>query len=587
MKKIILGVITFGLVFTACDSNNTKEDNPQQSLEAKGGKSYGGVLMINETEFLKNLFPHNIVDVISYRVAAQMYEGLFTFNQSDLSIENRLCESYEVSDEGTIYTFKIKKGVFFHNDECFPQGKGREMNANDIKFCFTQLCTQDRNNQGFTLFKGLLKGADDYYNASANGTPDFEIEGIKVIDDFTIQLELIKPNALFIMNLATPFGFIFPKEAYEKYGLDMREKIVGTGPFMLQSIEDEINVIMKRNPNYHRIDEHGNKLPFLDAVKVTFVPDKKSELFTFKKGELDMIYGLPTEHIIEILEASTSENGEYGNYNLQRDPEMNTHALAFQLKDDLFKNINVRKAFSFAVNREKILDFVLNGEGYAPGNFGITPPIPQFRDNGYDATHIKGYSLNVDSARYYLKKAGFENGRGFPKTTLDLNAGGERNTNVAEEVIKQLKENLNIDVEINIVPMAQHIENFQHGKTNFFRFAWQADIPTAQNFLWLLYGKDVPSSFEETSHPNVMRYKNSKYDELYEKGINSLTIEEANINFLKAEQLAMKDAPFIVLWYDEGYRLLQSRVKDFPNNPMQFRDFSSVYLQKAEKLVSN
>ena len=587
MKKIIVSAIALSLVFTGCNTNKTVSETTVETPVAKGGKSYGGVLMVNENEFFKNLYPHNIVDAISYRVASQMYEGLFTFNQNDLSIEKRLCDSYKVSEDGLKYTFKIKQGVFFHSNECFKDGEGRELIAEDFKFSFTQLCTQDKNNQGFILFKDLLKGANEYYQASLNGTPDFEVEGIKVIDKYTLELSLIKPSAFFITNLATPSGYVFPKEAYEMYGLDMREKVVGTGPFVLQSIEDEINVILKKNNNYHRKDEHGNQLPFLDAIKISFIPDKKSELFTFKKGNLDMIYGLPTEHIINILETTQSENGEYSNYNLQRKPEMGTHFLGFQMNDDVFKNRNVRLALSYAIDRVKILESVLNNEGFAPGNFGITPPIPEFKKNGYDATLIKGYSLNLDSARYYLKKAGFPNGKGFPKTTLDLNSGGLINVDVAQEVKKQLKEHLNIEIDINIVPLAQHIDNFQYGKTNFYHFAWIADIPTAQNFLWMLYGKDVTKNFEKPSYPNTMRYQNDKYDEYYEKALNSLTLEEANQNFLKAEQQAMNDAPIIVLWYDEGYRLLQSRVKDCPNNPMQFRDFGSVYLEKAERLPSN
>ena len=466
----------------------------------------------------------------------------------------------------------------------FPDGKGREMTANDVKFCFTLLCTQNRSNQGFTIFDGVVKGANDYYSASANGTPDFEIEGIKVVDDYTIQIELIKPTALFTTNLARPFGYIFPKEAYEKYGLDMRENVVGTGAFTLQTIEDGIAIYMKRNNNYHGVDEHGNKLPFLDAITVRFIPDKKTELFEFKKGEIDMIYRLPTEHIIEILEATISKNGEYSNYNLQRDPEMTTHILGFQTKDDLFNDINLRKAFSFAVDRVKILEYVLNGEGFAAGNYGITPPIEQFKNNGYDATKVKGYTFNADSAKYYLTKAGYPNGKGFPNITLDLNSGGERNTNVALEVTKQLKEVLNVNVEINVLPMAQHIDNMQNAKTNFFRVAWGADVPNAENFVWMMYGKNVPSSKEETSYPNLMRYQSEEFDALYEAGLSSRTIEEASENFMKAEQLAINEAPFIVLWYDEGYRLLQSYVKDCPNNPMQFRDFSTTYIQKTEKL---
>lgn len=584
MKKVIVGAIALSFLLVGCQKGDEKNNDSSSALEAKGGKSYGGVLTINENEFFKNLFPHSIVGAVSNRIASQMYEGLFTFNEVDLSTEKRLCEDFTVSENGLIYTFSIKKGVYFHDDACFPDGKGRELKADDIKFCFTQLCTQKRSNQGFSIFDGSVKGANEYYEASANDTPDFEVEGIKVIDDYTIQIELLKPNALFTTNLARPFGFIFPKEAYSTYGMDMREKVVGTGPFMLQSIEDDHEVLMKRNPNYHGVDEVGNKLPFLDAIKVRFIPDKKTELFEFKKGSIDMIYRLPTEHIIEILEATISKNGEYSNYLLQHDPEMTTHILGFQTKDDLFKDINVRKAFSFAVDRVKILEYVLNGEGSAPGIYGITPPIEQFKKNGYDATTVKGYSYQPDSAKYYLSKAGFANGKGFPNVTLDLNSGGERNTNVALEVTKQLKECLNVNVEINVVPMAQHIDNMQHAKTNFFRVAWGADVPNAENFVWLLYGKSVPATMEETSYPNLMRYQNPEFDALYEAGVNAISLDEANQNFMKAEQLAMNDAPLIVLWYDEGYRLLQSYVKGCPNNPMQFRDFSVTYLEKAEKL---
>ena len=584
MKKVIVSAIALGVLFSSCSDKGGEQAQTQDKLEAKGGKAYGNVLTVNENEFFKNLFPHSIVDAVSDRVASQMYEGLFTFNETDLSTEKRLCEDFQVSEDGLTYTFKIKKGVFFHDNECFEGGKGRELKADDIKYCFTQLCTQSANNQGFTIFDGVVKGANEYYEASANGTPEFEVEGIKVVDDYTIQIELIKPTALFTTNLARPFGYIFPKEAFDKYGLDMRENVVGTGPFSLASIEDGIAVYLKRNANYHGSDEHGNKLPFLDAVTIKFIPDKKTELFEFKKGEIDMIYRLPTEHIIEILEASMSNNGEYSNYNLQRDPEMTTHVLGFQTKDEVFNDINVRKAFSYAIDKAKILDFVLNGEGFAPGHYGLTPPIPQFKKGGYDASQIKGYQFNADSAKYYLSKAGFNSGKGFPNITLDLNSGGERNTNVALEVTKQLKEVLNVNVEINVLPMAQHIDNMQHAKTNFFRFAWGADVPNAENFVWILFGKDVPESKDVTSYPNLMRYQNEEFDNYYQAGLNSINIEEANENFMKAEQIAMNDAPFIVLWYDEGYRLLQSYVKDCPNNPMQFRDFSAVYIQKADKL---
>jgi oligopeptide transport system substrate-binding protein len=584
MKRLLLTLACAGVLLSSCDTTKETGSGESSSLTAaKGGRYYGGVFKVNESDYIKNLFPHNITDAISYRVANQVYEGLMKFNQSDLSLVKGLAEDYSVDPSQTVYTFKIRKGVFFHDNECFPDGKGRELTAEDVKFCFTQLCTQNINNQGFSVFQGILKGADEYYKASEGGkTPNFEVEGIKVIDPYTIEFTLTAPNSIFLYNLARPFTYIFAKEAFEKYGLEMRTKAVGTGPFKIFSIEDDISIILKKNENYWGSDEHGNKLPFLDAIKIKFIKDKKTELLEFKKGNLDMMYRLPTDHIIEILEEVSSNKGQYSQYDLQRTPEMATHFLSFLNQGKIFNNKDLRKAFSFAIDRKKILEFVLNGEGYAPATHGITP-IDIFKNPSYDVAKINGYDLNLDSAKFYLAKAGYPDGKGFPKITLELNSDGERNAAVAEEIQKQLKEHLNISIELNIVPFAQLVENMINGKSDFFRGGWIADYPNPENFLWFFYGKTVPSSIEKPSYPNMMRYKSDKFDNLYEAGLKATTQEEAFKHFLEAENVVMQDAPIMVLWYDEGYRLMQSFVKNFPNNAMQYRDFSSVYFEYPKK----
>ena len=120
MKKVIVGAIALSFLLFSCSKNEEKGNEKKEVLEAKGGKAYGNILTINENEFFKNLFPHSIVDAISHRVASQMYEGLFTFNERDLTTEKRLCEDFTVSEDGLTYTFKLKKGVYFHDNECFP-----------------------------------------------------------------------------------------------------------------------------------------------------------------------------------------------------------------------------------------------------------------------------------------------------------------------------------------------------------------------------------------------------------------------------------------------------------------------------------
>jgi peptide/nickel transport system substrate-binding protein len=574
MKRFIFFLIIAALI-SACGGGNSGNSDTNTTREAKGGKRYGGIFKVNQNEYVRSLYPLNIVDVYSYRVSTLIYEGLFKFNPTTLEPALAIAESFEVDDTGTIYTIKLRKGVRFHDADCFPDGKGREVTAEDVKYCFTMVCTQDKNNQGFTIFEGLLKGADEYYKASAGGNkPAKEIEGIKVIDSHTIRLELVKPYSLFTYNLARPFAFIFPKEAVEKYGEEMRIKAVGTGAFMLSKVDEGSTFILKRNPNYYLKDEHGNQLPFLDGIKISFIKEKKTELLEFEKGGLDMISRLPSEDIIEIL--SKDKDTANRRFELERTPEMTTQYMVFMTQKGLFKDVNLRKAFSFAINRQEILDAVLNGEGEAPGEKGINPPTFV----GYNTDKIRGYEYNIDSAQYYLRKAGYPEGKGFPKVRLDISPEGERQINVAQAVVRQLKENLNIEIDINQQPISQLIDRGLSGDFDFMRMAYYADYPSPENFLWLFWGKKVPASDKEKSYPNMPRFKNVKYDEYYEKGLQAKTREEAYEYFAKAEQILMDEAAVLVLWYDEVYRLRKPQVKDCPINPMQYWDFSRTYFSK-------
>lgn len=580
LNKNLLFLASVLLAFSC--SKEQKETIQQTSAEAKGGRYYGGVLRLNETEYMRSLYPPSITDAFSFRIAAQIYEGLFELDQADLSLKKCLVEDYTVDTAGTTYTFKIRKGVHFHDDPCFPDGKGRELKASDIEYCFTQLCTQSINNQGFIVFKGLLKGADKYHAASINGkAPSYPIEGLQVLDDYTIKVSLLKPSSVFLYDLARPFTLIYPKEAKEKYGFDMRVKAVGTGPFKLANVDEDISIILKKNQAYHAKDQFGNPLPFLDAVDIKFIKEKKTELFEFKKGNLDMVYRLPAEHVAEILESvNAGGNNEYSAYELQQTPEMATQFYTFNNRGKVFSNKHLRKAISFAIDKQKIFDLVLNREGFAPGHKGIIPPA--FKK--YPVDSVRGYSFNLDSARHYLRKAGYPEGKGFPKVTLELNSDGERNSNVANEVVRQLKEHLNINIEMKVMPFSQLVENIINGKSEFYRVGWLADFPNPENFLSLFYGKDVPSNPEEKSFPNFARYINPKYDMLYEKALASNDAHQASKHFFQAEQVLMEDAPIVVLWYDMGFRLLQGHVRNFPNNALQHRDYSEVYLEKTATL---
>ena len=238
-----------------------------------------------------------------------------------------------------------------------PEGKGRELTAEECEkiLLYASLYIKSSTKSGDSAcYREFLKELmNDYYFASIGGkNPGFEVDGIKVIDPLTIQFTLKEPNSIFLYNLARPFTFVFAKEAYEKYKQEMRVKAVGTGPFIISSIMKELPVILKRNDHYYLKDADGNALPYLNGIAVKFLKDRKIELIEFKKGNFQMMYRLPTDFIIDIEEQSVKKTGEYGLYDLQKNPEMAVHFLSFATQGKMFSNVNLRKAISFGIDRK-------------------------------------------------------------------------------------------------------------------------------------------------------------------------------------------------------------------------------------------
>lgn len=559
---------------SSCSSDHAQGDADGEKRVAKGNRVYGGTLRVNETEMYQTLYPYRITDAVSAFVATQIYEGLVKFNTRDLTIKPCLAEKWEIDESGTTYTFHLRKGVKFQDNTCFPNGKGREVKASDVKYSFEMLCTDHPDNLNFSAtFKDRVLGANKYFEESKQGKPG-DIEGVKIIDDYTIQVKLYSPNNSFIYILANPAASIVAKEAIDQYGNKMK---VGTGPFVFTESEStKDKVILVRNPHYYAMDSLGNQLPYLDSVLITFKHTKKEELEAFQNGTIDMVIGLPAESIKEVVESQISDfESQPPKFVLERTPEMTTQYYEFNITRPPFDNVKVRKAFSYAIDRNKIIDEILKGEAYGPGVNGICPP--SFK--GYDVSKIKGYEYNPEMAKKLLAEAGYANGNGFPTVKLELNSGGARNSNVAFEIQKQLMDVLGVNIDLEVVPLSQKLDDARFGKAEIFRSAWIADYPSPENFLWTLYGGSVPDSPEKPSYPNTPRYRNPEYDKIFDTAKSTRSIEQAYELFLKAEQMMMDDAPILVLWYDENYRLVQSRVRNFYLNPMRLRDFSEVYIQ--------
>jgi peptide/nickel transport system substrate-binding protein len=211
-----------------------------------------------------------------------MYEGLLKLSQKDLSIMSAIASEWTVNDDMTEYTFTLKKGVKFHDNDCFKEGKGREVKAADVKYSYELLCTKGVSDNVFqSTFKDRLLGATEFHNGEAE-----TISGIEIVDDYTVKLKTVKPSSSFLYIISNPVTAIIPKEAYEKYG---NKSTVGTGPFVYNEKKStKTKFVLDRNPNYHVSDKFGNTLPYLAGVEVRIIEEDITSLEQFMNGDLSM-----------------------------------------------------------------------------------------------------------------------------------------------------------------------------------------------------------------------------------------------------------------------------------------------------------
>ncbi|MFT4600442.1 MAG: oligopeptide transport system substrate-binding protein [Arenicella sp.] len=571
-SQFIFCSILIGLL-ASCggDSEATSEDgNPEDLVQVEGGKFSGGVLRLNSIENYTSLFPVAINDVYSHHVAGNSYEGLLRFDQITLETVPSLAESFDIDNSKTVYTFHIRKGVKFHDDECFSDGKGREITAKDFKYCLEYTSSIHESNKWSSLFRGIILGVTDYQDGEASG-----VKGIVVKDNYTLEITLEDPQSSFPDMMAMLPSAVYPSEAVDHYGYDgLENHMVGSGPFIATKIENGKNVEFKKNPNYWRTDDFGNQLPYLSQIKISFIQDKKAELDAFKNDELDMIWGLPVEEIENIMgtleEAKAGENKEF---EIQSVNSLNIQYYGFKFTSEVFSDINVRKAFNYAVDRDSLVNYILDGEG-VPAHNGFVPPM-----TGYPYESVNGYDYNPELAKEYMAKAGFTNGAGFPELTLYLNKSGGVNVKIAEFIIAMLDDNLGVNVLTETMPISELYPKVEDGELDFWRFGWIADYPDPATFLNLFHS----GSQDGSEGNNYFSYSNPEYDKIYEAGMKEIDDEKRNQLYAKADQIIIDDAIIMPLMFTVGIRLINPTVQDFDINEMEFRDLAVVnMIEKKE-----
>lgn len=564
MKKLVLSWLIITLTILSSCGGDNGEANENESHIIETGSSPVSCLDFAINEKYHTLDPMKITDVTSFHILSQVYEPLLRFNETDLSLEPLLADSWSVSDNNLVYTFKLKKGVYFHDNNCFESGKGKEFNAKDVVYSFERIFSATEGNYAYSMFRNTIKGAEKYKVSGG------EISGIKVIDDYTVSFTLVEPSASFINLMAITSAAIVTKSAIEK------NAIAGTGPFTYDKTNDtELAVTLLKNKNYHLLDKKGNKLPYLEAVAYNYIKDGEDELTLFKEGKLDIIVGIPPESVKEIVQSQISDfQNKPTKYVLGRSPKILTSFLSLNTATTPFNNIKIRQAISMAIDKGKIVTNVLKGEAFGAGNHGVVPPAIK----EYDFSSVIGLEHNVPKAKKLLAEAGYPKGEGFP--TIKFAVGkGNTSVRVALEIQKQLLANLNINIEISALSQKEIMLLNDSSQTEMSLSGWLAEFPDPVSFLSICYGADVPQSNRETAFPNESRYKNLKFDQLYEKAAVTLDSKKRYELSLEADQIIATEVPIIPLWYHENYQLIHSSVKNYKTNPMTLQYLTYVKIE--------
>ena len=540
--------VCLGFLFTTCGKPVEKPVDNQ-------------VFRMNLDAGLSTLDPAYARDQASGWMTSQLYSGLVQLDRN-LRVLPCLAKQWEVSPNGTTYTFTLRDDVYFHPDSVFSPAQTRKVIAPDVLFSFTRICNPTTASSGQWVFNGKIQGLE----AFQAGEKEY-ITGFEAPNDSTFIIHLTRPFPPFLGLLAMPYGFVVPREAVEAYGEDFRAHPVGTGPFHLFTWEENSHLILHRNPAYFE-SEHGRSLPYLEAVRVSFIPSRLSAFIEFVQGKLDMINALDESYKDEILHPDGSIKSPYKEqYQFLMAPQLNTEYLGMQVdpsltQDHPLSKVKVRQAFNYAIDRPRMVKYLLNGMGY-PAESGFIPKgMP-----GHDAQQVRGYTFDPVKARNLLAEAGYPGGKGMPEITL---YSTPQYANISEYIQKSL-ENIGVKLSIQNLQSGALRKEIYGSKIQFWRASWIADYPDAENYLALFF-----SSNHSPSGPNTTHFSQFPFDTLYQQSMRIPTDSLRFPLYQEMERIMLTSAPIIPLFYDRSLRILQPQIQGLTSNPMNFLNLKRV-----------
>lgn len=535
-------LILIAFVVSTCSESKKEADNRT-------------VFNYNEMAGISGLDPASANNTEDIWACNQLFNGLVQLNDS-LHVVPCIAKRWHISDDGLTYTFTLRNDVKFHDNECFENGQGRKVTAQDFVISFNRLY-DSRVSSAVSLL------------ANIDRTEKTGYKGFTAPNDSTFVVYLIKPSSAFLSELTMKYFSVIPFEAFDLYKQDFRRHPVGTGPFKFKLWEEGTKLVLLKNENYFEF-EGNNRLPYLDAVTISFVKDRETAFMELLNGKYDMLSGADAFNINEVLDKNGNLKPFYAEkFNLQKQNFLKTDYLGFLIDENIdivkkspLKVKALRKAINYGFDRVKLVKFFRNNIGY-PATAGFIP-------NGmssFNETIVKGYTYNPEKVRQLLIEAGFPEGKGLPDITLHTT---DNYMEQVEFIQSQLAEN-NIKINISVdkpVVLRQAVASCEY---NFFKKSWVGDYADEENFMNLFYSKNF-----SPVGSNYFHYNNPEFDVLFEKAAREQNRAVKDALYQQMDQMLIDDAPIVPLYYDQVIRLVQKNITGLSTNAMNLLNLKHV-----------
>jgi len=507
-------IILFGILLSSCEKDSDIENNIFKYNEYSNISSLDPAF----SSTLRNIWPIN-----------QIFNGLVQLDKN-LEIKGDIASSWTISEDKRTYTFKIRQDVYFHNSELFGKNLTRKVKAKDFEYSFNRLIDNKIASPGYWVF---------------NNVKDF-----KAINDSIFQIELKKEFDPFLGILSMKYCSVVPHEIVTVLGDKFSKKPIGTGPFKFKKWDENVKLVLSKNKNYFEHDSLGQKLPYLDGIAISFIPDKKSEFMELLSGRLDMVSSPENSIIDQIFDYKGDLKPRFSsNYNLLKSPYLNTEYIGFNIQNNIKKDTLLRYAINSGIDRKKMMQYLRKNIGY-PAESGI---VPNGLNNSF---YLPRYNYDPDLSKKLISI--YKSNNDIDEINITI-VSDSQYLDILEFIQSELQK-IGVQVQIEITPPSILRQGKATGKFDAFRASWIADYPHVENYFSLFYSKN-----HTPKGPNYTFFSDRNFDKLYELIGNKKSISYEKISN-NLENIIRRYSPIIPLYYDMSVRIVPKNISGLEAN---------------------